>query len=133
MIFIYYFCKYILIFFCCVNIFLKLSPVVGIIKTRQSWKVRISNNLTSYRFLIECAINSYLTALYILIWLHYRLSFENYYLTAPYILSHSMSNHPDLDTLTSHIFLKLSPVVGIIKTRQSWKFELVTPSGFQDI
>ena len=34
----------------------------------------------------------------------------------------SMSNHPEkmeIDTLTSQIFFKLSPVVGIIKTRQS--------------
>ena len=30
-------------------------------------------------------------------------------------------------------FLHTSPVVGIIKTRQSWKFELVTPSCFQNI
>ena len=47
-----------------------------------------------------------------------------------------MSNQPEkmeIDTLTSEIFFKLSSVVGIIKTRQSWKFELVTPSGFQDI
>ena len=48
----------------------------------------------------------------------------------------SMSNQPEkmeIETLTSQIFFKLSPVVGIIKSRQSWKFELVTPSGFQDI
>ena len=31
----------------------------------------------------------------------------------------SMSNQPDLETLTSQIFFKLSPVVGIIKTRHS--------------
>ena len=47
-----------------------------------------------------------------------------------------MSNQPEkmeIDTLTSEIFFKLSSVVGIIKTRQSWQFELVTPSGSQEI
>ena len=46
-----------------------------------------------------------------------------------------MSNQPEkmeIDTLTSEIFFKLSSVVCIIKTRQSWQFELVTPSGFQE-
>ena len=44
-----------------------------------------------------------------------------------------MSNHPDYVTHTSQIFFKLSLVVGVIKTRQSWKYELVTPSSFQNI
>ena len=44
-----------------------------------------------------------------------------------------MSNHPDHVTHTCQIFFKLSPVVGIIKTRQCWKYELVTPSSFQNI
>ena len=38
----------------------------------------------------------------------------------------SMSNHPDLDTLTSQIYLKFSTVTGIMKTGKSWKFELLT-------
>ena len=48
----------------------------------------------------------------------------------------SISNHPEKIenvTHTSQIFFKLSLVVGIIKTRQSWKIELVTPSGLQNI
>ena len=48
----------------------------------------------------------------------------------------SISNHPEKIenvTHTSQIFFKLSQVLDIIKTRQSWKFELVTPSGFQNI
>ena len=44
-----------------------------------------------------------------------------------------MSNHPDHVIHTSQIFFKLSPVVNIIRTRQSWKFDLVTPSGFQNV
>ena len=34
-------------------------------------------------------------------------------------MSHFMPNHSGLDILMSRIFFKLSPVVGIIKTRQS--------------
>ena len=34
-------------------------------------------------------------------------------------IGNSMSNHPDHNTHTSQIFFKLSPVVGIIKSRQS--------------
>ena len=48
----------------------------------------------------------------------------------------SISNDPqkiENVTHTSQISFKLSPVVGIIKTRQSWKSELVTPSSFQNI
>ena len=47
----------------------------------------------------------------------------------------SISNPEKIEnvTHTSQIFFKLSLVVGIIKTRQSWKFELVTPSGLQNI
>ena len=48
----------------------------------------------------------------------------------------SISNDPqkiENVTHTSQISFKLPPVVGIIKTRQSWKSELVTPSSFQNI
>ena len=51
-------------------------------------------------------------------------------------MSHSMSKQPEkmeIDTLTSQIAFKLSSAVAIIKTRQSWKFELLTPSGSQKI
>ena len=34
-------------------------------------------------------------------------------------VNNAMSNHPDHVTHTCQIFFKLSPVVGIIKTRQS--------------
>ena len=56
--------------------------------------------------------------------------------TQQILKSHSMSNQPEkmeIHTLTSQIFFKLSLVVGIIKTRQSWQFELVTPSSSQEI
>ena len=51
-------------------------------------------------------------------------------------LGNSISNHPeqiDNVTHTTQIFFRLFPVVGIMKTRQSWKFEFVTPNGFQNI
>ena len=47
----------------------------------------------------------------------------------------SMSNHLDHVIHTSQFLYlsELSPVVCMIKTRQSWKFKLVTPSSFQNI
>ena len=53
-----------------------------------------------------------------------------------FLLGNFISNHQEKIenvTHTAQIFFKLSPVDGIIKTRQSWKFELVTPSCFQSI
>ena len=47
-------------------------------------------------------------------------------------MAYSISNHPEywnIDTLTSLICLKFLPVVDIIKTRKSWKYELLTPNG----
>ena len=43
-----------------------------------------------------------------------------------------MSNHPDilnLDTLMSRILLKFGPLINIIETKRSWKFQLEIPSG----
>ena len=51
-------------------------------------------------------------------------------------LGNSISNHPEKIenvTHTTQIFFRLFPVVGIMKTRQSWKFEFLTPNGFQNI
>ena len=50
-----------------------------------------------------------------------------------FLQGNSISNHPDHVTHTFQIFFKPFPVLGIIKTRQSWKFELVTSSSFQNI
>ena len=41
-------------------------------------------------------------------------------------LGNSMLNHPGHVTLTSWIFLKFLPVVGIIEI---WKYQSLTPSG----
>ena len=46
-------------------------------------------------------------------------------------LSNSILNHPGHATLTTWIFLKFLPVVGIIEIWKSWKYYLLT-SSFSD-
>ena len=44
-------------------------------------------------------------------------------------LSNSILNHPGHATLTTWIFLKFLPVVGIIEIWKSWKYYPLTPRG----